>query len=160
MLYAGLWAGLAGISLALFQGGLVDRISFSPGAIHGERLYGNYTFHGHLLPCTQASHRTCVVDGDTIRINDVKIRVSDINTPETHDYGCEREASLGRSATQRLVSLLNEGPFQIVSRDSEDVDRYGRKLRTLERDGRSIGQQLVDEGLAHQWRGYRQNWCS
>ena len=32
-------------------------------------------------------------------------------------------------------------------------------LRIVERDGASIGQLLVAEGLAHEWRGRRESWC-
>ncbi|MGZ3259320.1 MAG: thermonuclease family protein [Croceibacterium sp.] len=40
-----------------------------------------------------------------------------------------------------------------------DRDRYGRLLRTVTRGGASVGEELVREGLAEQWKGYRGNWC-
>jgi endonuclease YncB( thermonuclease family) len=43
---------------------------------------------------------------------------------------------------------------------ARDEDAYGRKLRVLERNGRSLGMVLVEEGLAHRWRGYKESWCS
>ena len=36
---------------------------------------------------------------------------------------------------------------------------YGRKLRVVMRDGKSVGQTLVTEGLAEEWTGRRRNWC-
>jgi endonuclease YncB( thermonuclease family) len=65
---------------------------------------------------------------------------------------------LGRQATSRLTQLLNAGPFSLAPAD-RDEDRYGRKLRIVERDGRSVGAQLVAEGLAEEWKGYRRSWC-
>ena len=69
------------------------------------------------------------------------------------------EAALGRQATQRLVQLMNDGPFELVHRSGRDEDRYGRKLRVVERRGRSVGDTLIAEGLARRWDGARRSWC-
>jgi micrococcal nuclease len=61
-------------------------------------------------------------------------------------------------ATQRLRALLAAGPFELV-RLGRDEDRYGRKLRLVIRDGQSLGDQLVSEGLARTWSGRREPWC-
>lgn len=100
-----------------------------------------------------------MVDGDTIWMDGVKIRVADIDAPETHPPRCEREADLGRRATERLLELVNAGPFETRTFDGRDADRYGRKLRMLLRDGHSLGDQLVREGLARTWSGRREPWC-
>jgi endonuclease YncB( thermonuclease family) len=102
---------------------------------------------------------TCVVDGDTIWLNGVKIRIADIDTPEISRPKCLHEKALGDKATNRLVELINEGPFQTVRVGGQDEDRYGRKLRNLVRDGHSLGDQLVNEGLARSWTGRREPWC-
>lgn len=47
----------------------------------------------------------------------------------------------------------------MVNHGGRDKDKYGRKLRTLERGGRSLGGILVTEGLARKWVGYRRSWC-
>lgn len=101
----------------------------------------------------------CVIDGDTIWYQGEKIRIADINAPETHDPQCTYEANLGRRATDRLIQLLNAAPFAVVATGDRDEDVYGRKLRLVERNGRSLGQTLVNEGLAERWQGYRRNWC-
>jgi micrococcal nuclease len=103
--------------------------------------------------------RNCVVDGDTLWIDGVKVRMSDIDAPETHPPRCKYEAELGDRATRRLRDLVNAGPFDVVSEDGRDTDRYGRRLRVLKRNGMSLGQQLVDEGLARRWEGRRRPWC-
>jgi endonuclease YncB( thermonuclease family) len=54
--------------------------------------------------------------------------------------------------------LLAAGPFELRML-GRDVDRYGRKLRVVVRDGRSLGDQLVAEGLARTWTGRREPWC-
>src|SRR5437762_4160411 len=47
----------------------------------------------------------------------------------------------------------------LVNRGGRDEDRYGRKLRTVERNGRSLGEILIAEGLARRWGGARHSWC-
>jgi micrococcal nuclease len=54
---------------------------------------------------------------------------------------------------------MNEGPFEFARSGPRDEDRYGRKLRVLVRDGRSLGDILVAEGLARRWDGARRGWC-
>jgi endonuclease YncB( thermonuclease family) len=103
--------------------------------------------------------RTCVVDGDTFWLNGDKIRIADIDTPEVSQPKCASEKALGERATNRLVQLLNEGPFELVAIGGSDEDQYGRKLRVVTRDGRSLGDQLVAEGLARVWTGSREPWC-
>lgn len=100
----------------------------------------------------------CVVDGDTFWLAGEKIRIADINTPEVSRPECPREAALGARATDRLQVLLNEGPFSLEAAD-RDRDRYGRLLRTVTRNGESLGGVLVHEGLAEEWQGSRGSWC-
>jgi endonuclease YncB( thermonuclease family) len=101
-----------------------------------------------------------VIDGDTFVYASERIRIADIDTPETHPPRCAHEAELGEVASRRLRALLAEGPFELQpAADGRDEDRYGRKLRLVTRGGRSFGQQLVAEGLAREWTGRRQPWC-
>jgi micrococcal nuclease len=109
--------------------------------------------------CSSAYHRNCVVDGDTIRYGGVKIRLADIDAPEVGQPKCASEAALGKQATERLIELINAGSWEITHRGGPDEDRYGRKLRVIERQGRSIGDTLVAEGLARRWDGTRRGWC-
>jgi len=109
--------------------------------------------------CTQGGGENCVVDGDTIWLQGEKIRIADIDTPETHPARCAHEALLGEKATLRLRDLLNQGRFS-VQPIQRDRDHYGRKLRILERDGQSLGLILVREGLARPYQGGRRApWC-
>lgn len=110
--------------------------------------------------CDDGRRITCVVDGDTFWLEGEKIRIADFDTPEVSEPQCASELQLGTRAIRRLVELLNQGPFELaLASDGRDEDRYGRKLRIVLRDGRSIGDTLVAEGLAHPWRGRREPWC-
>ncbi|SCB39314.1 nuclease homologue [Rhizobium lusitanum] len=100
----------------------------------------------------------CVVDGDTFWFEGQKIRIADIDTPELSPPRCEAERIKGEAAKARLLALLNAGNFSL-SAGLRDEDKYGRKLRTVTRSGHSIGDRLVDEGLARRWDGARHGWC-
>jgi len=108
--------------------------------------------------CHSGGGTDCVVDGDTFRMGGVRIRLADIDAPETHPPRCPEEARLGAAATRRLQALLNQGPVTL-ERAGRDTDRYGRKLRIVTRGGVSLGDRLVDEGLARRWEGRRLPWC-
>lgn len=110
--------------------------------------------------CHTGGGQNCVVDGDTFWLDGERIRIADIDTPETHPSRCAEEARLGNAATDRLHALLNAGAFELTSID-RDTDRYGRKLRIIERNGQSIGDVLVAEGLARPYSGGRRaGWCT
>jgi len=101
-----------------------------------------------------------VIDGDTFETAGIRIRVADIDTPEVHGQ-CAHETELAARATQRMRALLAAGPFELHPLASgRDEDHYGRKLRIVTRDGRSLGDQLVAEGLARTWTGRRETWCA
>lgn len=108
--------------------------------------------------CHSGGGDDCVVDGDTFRMAGDKIRIADIDTPETHPARCPEEARLGAAATQRLQALLNSGAVTLHPID-RDTDRYGRKLRRVAVDGRGVGDTLIAEGLARPYRGRRMGWC-
>jgi endonuclease YncB( thermonuclease family) len=129
--------------------------------VHSNALTSTSTddFNQQFELCSNGGGDNCVIDGDTIRYEGRNIRIADINTPETGNPDCEYEAALGQKATDRLLQLLNDGQFSLASID-RDQDRYGRDLRIVTRDGESLGQTLVDEGLAEEWQGYRKDWCS
>lgn len=110
--------------------------------------------------CHSGGGVNCVVDGDTLYYQGSKIRIADIDTPETHPPRCEAEAIKGAAATQRLQQLVSAGPFTLEANpDGRDEDRYGRKLRIVTRGGESLGGVLVGEGLARWYAGGRQGWC-
>ncbi|MGO7022722.1 thermonuclease family protein [Rhizobium johnstonii] len=109
--------------------------------------------------CGTGPRVNCIVDGDTLWNDGVKIRIADIDTPEISQPHCAAEKALGERATVRLMELVNDGPFHILAWRNRHKDRNGRELRVLVRGGRSLGDILVSEGLARTWTGRRQPWC-
>ena len=105
-----------------------------------------------------------MVDGDTFKLGQRKIRIVGIDAPETHPAHCPEEARLGEAATAELIRLLNQGPFEMTARIDDMRDRYGRDLRVITRnkpDGtiQSIAEDMRASGLAHRYLGRKSNWC-
>lgn len=99
-----------------------------------------------------------VLDGDTIDLGGTRIRLADIDAPELFSPQCTTERALAEQSRDRLAALLAEGPVTLAPYE-RDIDRYGRQLRIVTRDGRSLGATLVAEGLARAWDGKRHPWC-
>ena len=98
-----------------------------------------------------------MVDGDTMWQGQ-NIRVADIDAPETQKFDCPEEKALGDRATLRLRQLVNSGPVTLSSIERHE-DPYGRKLRLVYVNGKSVGDALVGDGLARHYRGGKQSWC-
>ena len=107
--------------------------------------------------CETGSYPTCVVDGDTFYLNGENIRLADIDAPEVAAR-CAAEANLAVRATRRLQALLSEGHLTLT-KPGEDQDEYGRRHRVVMRDGRSIGEVMISEGLARPWARRAESWC-
>jgi len=114
---------------------------------------------GHFITCAGSTRTNCVVDGDTFWYRAVKYRISDINTPEIGRPACDRERQLGLEAQVALLDTLNGGGLIMERRERRDIDQYGRKLRVVLQDGRSVGDNLIARGLAHRWEGHKLDWC-
>lgn len=110
--------------------------------------------------CAGRSGDNCVIDGDSFVLNGETVRLAGIDTAEIGNPQCEEELELAKAAETRLHQLLNSGPVTLKSVGSQDRDRYGRLLRDAVVNGRSVSDQLLAEGLAHEWRGRKESWCA
>ena len=108
--------------------------------------------------CQNGQGQNCVIDGDTFLYKGDLIRIADIDAPEINPSRCAFEMRLGHAARRRLRELLNGKIIQLV-RIERDRDPYGRLLRIVLIGNRSIGNQLVSEGLARRWTGKQAPWC-
>lgn len=109
--------------------------------------------------CGMAFEKVCVVDGDTIDYRGQRVRMVDKDTPEISEPHCASEYALGQRAKYRLLELLNSGVVEVRTYGAHDFDKYGRKLRLVLINGRSVGDILIAEGLAWPWQGHRHAWC-
>lgn len=173
MALAGIFAGLGWAAWPMLAGEGAAAVEVGATASQAHRSFALFADGGNApapaAPAHAAAARfgfchtgggaNCVVDGDTFWMRGIKIRIADIDTPETHPARCPREAELGAAATRRLRALLNSGDVALAS-IGRDADRYGRKLRVVSVDGRGVGDVLVAEGLARRYAGGRRDgWC-
>ena len=122
------------------------------------------TIAGSFTRCGPGRGHYCVIDGDTFKIGERKVRVAGIDTPEV-EARCPAEAAAAERATQALQAWLNRGPFRLTARIDQPTDRYGRALGIVRR----VGPDGSDERLADfmRERGYarrylggaRGGWC-
>lgn len=115
---------------------------------------------GALAPfCYGAADRAafCVVDGDTFWIAGEKIRIENIDAPESHQPACGAERDLAALATLHLRRLLGEPSSLAIVRSGPDG--LGRTLARVAVDGRDAGEAMIAEGVAVPWAGKRHDWC-
>jgi endonuclease YncB( thermonuclease family) len=87
-----------------------------------------------------------VTDGDTVRVDGVRMRLVGCDAPEIGTASCDREREWGERAAARVRSLLEAGRIEID--DTGRRDRYRRPLVRLMIDGRDVCRLLIGERLA------------
>jgi len=137
--------------------------SRSPGNADGSVVHAGYqtvasTERGLNIGMCGRERYTCVVDGDTIWLDGVNLRLKSFDTPEPYTDICggTAEVSLAKRASARLLQLLNSYPVTV---ETFDTDRYGRTLATVRIGGRDVGDILIEEGLARRWPNGEEFWC-
>ena len=144
------------VALLALAGALLDPYilpPIGPTAARPERINARFT------RCGEGRSLACVVDGDTIRLGQRRVRLIGIDAPEVAGAQCAAERALGERAANRLLALVNEGEFDLVGHRFLNHDRHGRDLRLARRGGVSFGAQLTDEGLARRSLARPRGWC-
>ena len=105
-----------------------------------------------------ASHVT-VVDGDTIKLGDVKIRFSGIDAPEINQtcVASEGKVACGKISRDILITKVTNNK---ISCTDEGKDFYGRVLGECFDNGESLSRYLVREGFAFAYRKYSDKFIS
>jgi endonuclease YncB( thermonuclease family) len=101
-------------------------------------------------PTTTTASVLSIGDGDTLRLRTaagpITVRLACIDAPESD------QVPHGPAARRDLQELLPPGTTVWIRRQS--VDRYGRSVAELIRDGRIVNQLLVASGSAFVYRSY------
>jgi endonuclease YncB( thermonuclease family) len=98
---------------------------------------------------TVDGRRFVIIDGDTVAYRRERIRILNIDAPESFRSRCEAELKLALRAKERLAQLLQTGAVEI---ERQGEDRYRRTLARLSAKGGDVGMTLVREGLALPWQ--------
>jgi endonuclease YncB( thermonuclease family) len=98
--------------------------------------------------------RATVIDGDTIEIHGVRIRIFGVDAPEASQL-CRGSDSLhyrcGAQAANELGQFVGQGT---VACTPVAMDRYARQIATCIVNDRDIGEWLVRHGHALDWPKY------
>ena len=106
----------------------------------------------------------CVVDGDTFRIGQRRIRIQGIDAPEREGQ-CEAESALARRSARALQEWLNRNPFAMMPQADVPRDQYGRELQDIWREDASgarddLARHMRTIGMASEFgSGMLQDWC-
>ena len=128
------------LRLDLLLSGLAGRLAVAPGRRRASR---------------PSSVRASVVDGDTLTVAGVRIRIWGIDAPEGrqicqdaagHRYAC------GEVSTARMRTLVAAGDVSCVVRDH---DQYGRSVSQCRAGAQDLGAAMVADGLAVEYRQLR-----
>jgi endonuclease YncB( thermonuclease family) len=89
-----------------------------------------------------------VIDGDTIRIDDVYVRLFGIDAPESEQTCKDRQGELYRCGLLATAVLEEEVGGRSVTCFPIETDHYGRTVATCEVAGRDLGDAMVRRGFA------------
>ena len=97
--------------------------------------------------------RARVIDGDTIDVQSVRIRLFGIDAPESAQSCREgsRRWPCGERATRALSGRIGG---QSVACEERDQDRYGRIVAVCHHDGQDVNAWMVHQGWAMAYRRY------
>ena len=112
------------------------------------------TFSSRNDKIEEISGRAQVVDGDTIRINDITIRLFGIDAPEAKQNCLDEDGNkweCGGKSSALLTSLVDN---KLVRCERRDVDQYGRLVAVCFDGQLDLNGSMVSNGLAVAYRDY------
>lgn len=99
-----------------------------------------------------------IVDGDTLYIGKVKIRLHGIDTPETRQTCTDQDGEIyhcGTAATKALHALIGASPVRC---DGVNRDRYKRLIAVCYSGKVNLNAEMVRNGLALAYRRYSKDY--
>ncbi len=128
-----------------------------PATRSDEKLAGAY--QAKFFLCGTAKQDDCVVSADRFVFHSQKIRLVGIEVPDIKKPRCEDERIKASDAKLRVRAFLDSGPFELVTWAGNDAEVDGHKLRDVKRNGMSLSDILVREGLARRPGSGQGGWC-
>ncbi|MCC5978886.1 MAG: thermonuclease family protein [Salinarimonas sp.] len=101
-----------------------------------------------------------VVDGDTIRLGDHRIRLHGIDAPESDQACLDAQGApwaCGDAATERLAAMIGADPVHCIERD---IDHYRRIIGECFAGVTNLNAALVAEGLAFAYRRFSMDYAA
>lgn len=95
-----------------------------------------------------------VVDGDTLEVGAVRVRLHGIDAPELGQVCTHPDGARWDCGTWMADQLRARLDGRKVRCRAIETDRYGRTVATCTLDGQDVGRMLVRDGLALAYRKY------
>ena len=102
----------------------------------------------------QLAGQASVIDGDTLDIHGIRIRLWGIDAPESTQLCRSEDSNQYRCGTQAANDLDSFIARRTVICAAINLDQYGRTVATCSVDGADLGEWLVRNGLALDWPQY------
>jgi endonuclease YncB( thermonuclease family) len=99
-----------------------------------------------------------VIDGDTVEIRSVRIRLHGIDAPESRQLCTRPSGQTWRCGQQAALALSDRIGRRSVSCVARDTDRYGRIIAVCSQDGVDLNAWMVAEGWAVAYRQYSRDY--
>lgn len=100
-----------------------------------------------------------VIDGDTIEIHDLRIRLDGIDAPESAQLCLRdgRKERCGQASAFFLADLIERKTVRCIT---HDVDRYGRDIATCWLGEVNLNETMVEAGQAVAYRTYSKRYVA
>ena len=95
-----------------------------------------------------------VIDGDTVEIRGVRIRLFGVDAPENQQTCLDDDGKQYRCGQKAALALSEFIASRPVSCAPQDTDRYGRTVSMCSVAGADLADWLVRAGLAFDWPQY------
>lgn len=99
-----------------------------------------------------------VIDGDTLEIRGVRIRLHGIDAPESRQLCRRSSGDEWRCGQQAALALSDRIGRRTVNCSVRDVDRYGRAIAVCRQSNQDLNRWLVSEGWAVAYRRYSRDY--
>jgi endonuclease YncB( thermonuclease family) len=116
------------------------------------------TYQARFFLCGTAKQDDCVSSPDRFVFHGQKIRLVGIEVPDIKKPRCEAERIKASDAELRVRAFLDSGPFELRTWQGNNDEVDGHRLRDVTRNGMSLSEILVRDGLAHK-PGTPSGWC-
>src|SRR5262245_63115322 len=103
-----------------------------------------------------------VTDGDTVKLNGVRIRLTDYDSPELFSPKCPSERELAWKAKLELERLISQVELKLVPCATSN---YGRLCAEGSINGKPLATHMIELGLGSPylcWSGgcpHKRQWC-
>ncbi|MGR3623832.1 thermonuclease family protein [Pseudophaeobacter sp.] len=115
---------------------------------------------GLAAPPPYLTGRASVIDADTLEISGQRIRLAEVDVPESSQTCLDVNGNKWRCGQQAALALADLIAWHPVTCSISGQDRYDRQIGTCSAAGTEINQWLVRQGWAMAYRRYSRSYVA